>query len=174
MTVSLARLLFSLTRTTLSLSFSLSFIISLPRSPSLPLSLSLSPPPLSLSLSLSLWPKLFNHKKMTLGNRYWRLGQCLAMIKCRDVPRGVNASLTLWRIYGEWAYECSSPWIRNDRKWSPYIRSCSQAFAVVFVVFRMLCWSHQWRMYGEWAYTNAIRHQFAMIAKWSPDIRRCL
>ena len=22
---------------------------------------------------------------------------------------GSNASLTLWRIYGEWAYECSSP-----------------------------------------------------------------
>ena len=27
-----------------------------------------------------------------------------------------NAGLTLWRIYGEWAYECSSPCIRNDRK----------------------------------------------------------
>ena len=36
-----------------------------------------------------------------------------------------NAALTLWRIYGEWAYECSSPWIRNDRKWSPDIRICS-------------------------------------------------
>ena len=27
-----------------------------------------------------------------------------------------NASLTRGRIYGEWAYECSSPLIRNDRK----------------------------------------------------------
>ena len=26
------------------------------------------------------------------------------------------AGLTLWRIYGEWAYECNSPSIRNDRK----------------------------------------------------------
>ena len=37
----------------------------------------------------------------------------------------VYASLTLRRIYGEWAYEFSSPWIRNDRKWLPDIRSCS-------------------------------------------------
>ena len=26
------------------------------------------------------------------------------------------AGLTLWRIYGEWAYECNSPPIRNDCK----------------------------------------------------------
>ena len=27
-----------------------------------------------------------------------------------------NATLTQWRISGEWAYECNSPPIRNDRK----------------------------------------------------------
>ena len=27
-----------------------------------------------------------------------------------------NAGLTQWRLYGEWAYECNSPPIRNDRK----------------------------------------------------------
>ena len=40
------------------------------------------------------------------------------------------AGLTLWRIYGEWAYECNSPSIRNDRK--------VEAFAVVHVVLRIL------------------------------------
>ena len=31
--------------------------------------------------------------------------------KCQIVLNNVSryASLTLWRIYGEWAYECSSP-----------------------------------------------------------------
>ena len=27
-----------------------------------------------------------------------------------------NATLTQWRIYGEWAYICNSPPIRNDHK----------------------------------------------------------
>ena len=26
-----------------------------------------------------------------------------------ELINNCNAALTLWRIYGEWAYECSSP-----------------------------------------------------------------
>ena len=75
-----------------------------------------------------------------------------------------NAGLTLWGIYGEWAYECNSTSIRNDRK-------LIARHSLVFVSIRgrscgvanIMLVSHS----GEYmanGLTNAIRRQFAMIA----------
>ena len=57
--------------------------------------------------------------------------------------------------------------IANDRQTSVAVRKHSRSF---FVVFRMLCWSHQWRMYGEWAYecnSPSIRNDRKVIARYS-------
>ena len=38
-------------------------------------------------------------------------------VPASECIRGIrDATLTQWRIYGEWAYECNSPPIRNDHK----------------------------------------------------------
>ena len=82
------------------------------------------------------------------------------------------ASLTLWRIYGEWTYECNSPSIRNARKGRQTfvaVRKHSRSFLWCFKCYAGLT-SGECMANGI---TNAIRHQFAMIAMWSPDIRGC-
>ena len=73
------------------------------------------------------------------------------------------ASLTLWRIYGEWAYECSSTWIRNDRKWSPDIRGRFCGVSNVMLVSPV---ANVWRRAYE-CKSPSIRNDRKVIARHS-------
>ena len=57
--------------------------------------------------------------KLSTYLSWWTIAILCALIKLynlKDWSFTVNASLPLWRIYGESAYEYNSPSIRNDRK----------------------------------------------------------
>ena len=86
------------------------------------------------------------------------------MICSHNGVRVTNASLTLWQIYGEWAYECISHefvMIANDRQTFVAVGKHSRSFLWCFECYAGLT-SGECMANGL---TNAIRHQFAMIAK---------
>ena len=79
-----------------------------------------------------------------------------------------NASLTLWRIYGEFtnAVRHEFVMIANDRQTFVAVRKHSRSFLWCFECYAGL--THQWRMYGEWAYecnSPSIRNDRKLIAR---------
>ena len=57
------------------------------------------------------WTALTKVCNLELTNAYLHCGEYPC--ECKQI---IFADSPQWRIYGEWAYECNSPPIRNDRK----------------------------------------------------------